>query len=146
MRARSHLEIDGPLASIVLARPETRNAMTLAMGIEIERAVGELNERGDVRAVLVRGEGKAFSAGGDLSFIEARARETPEQRRLAMLRFYRLYLSIRALDAPSIAVIQGAARGAGVCFALACDLRLGGAGATLALNFVRLGLHPGMGA
>jgi enoyl-CoA hydratase/carnithine racemase len=146
MGADVHLEIDGPVASIVLARPETRNAMTLAMGIEIERAVGALNERSDVRAVLVRGEGKAFCAGGDLGFIEARTRETPSLRRLEMLRFYRLFLSIRALSAPSIAVIHGAARGAGVCFALACDARLGGAGATLALNFVRIGLHPGMGA
>jgi len=140
------LEVDGPIASIVLSRPEARNAMTEIMGLEVTRAVAELEAKPDVRAVLVRGEGKAFSAGGDLGFLDVRAAETPEHNREAMLRFYGLFLSVRSLRVPTIAVLHGAAMGAGLCFAMACDLRLAAAGATMALNFVRLGLHPGMGA
>ena len=116
------------------------------MGLEIERAVGELNARREVRCVLLRGEGKAFCAGGDLGFIDARTHASAEENRAAMLAFYRLFLSVRRLEVPSIALLHGPARGAGVCFALACDLRLASSDVSLALNFVRLGLHPGMGA
>jgi enoyl-CoA hydratase/carnithine racemase len=140
------IDVDGPVASLVLARPDTRNALTEPMGREIERAVGDLNARSDVRAVLLRGEGKAFSAGGDLGMIEARTRESAEDNRAGMLAFYRLFLSVRAIEVPTIAVLHGAARGAGVCVALACDLRVAAVDATLGLNFVRIGLHPGMGA
>ena len=59
--------------------------------------------------------------------------------------FYSLYLSVRDLDVPSIAAINGAAIGAGFCFALACDIRIAASSARLALNFASLGLHPGMG-
>jgi enoyl-CoA hydratase len=140
------LEVEGHVAELTLARPETRNAQTEAMGVEVERAVGELNANEDVRAVLVRGEGKAFCAGGDLTFIDARTQSSADENNAAMLRFYRLFLSVRKLAVPSIALLHGAARGAGVCFALACDLRLCAADTSLALNFVRIGLHPGMGA
>ncbi len=136
----------GPVATLTLARPDARNAMTEAMGLEIARAVDVLNASDEVRVVLVRGEGVAFAAGGDFDFIEARARAPGEENRRVMGRFYRLFLSIRRLRAPSIAVLHGAAVGAGCCFALACDLRLAASGAKLGLNFVRIGLHPGMGA
>ena len=63
-----------------------------------------------------------------------------------MRKFYALFLSILQLEVPTIAVVQGSAIGAGLCLALACDLRLGSEDAQLGMNFVRLGLHPGMGA
>jgi enoyl-CoA hydratase/carnithine racemase len=140
------LSVDGPIAELSLARPEARNAMTEAMGLEITSAVQRLNAEPSVRAVIVRGEGKAFCAGGDLAFLEQRVADTAEGNRAAMLRFYGLYLCIRDLRAPTIALLQGSAMGAGLCFALACDLRVASADARMALNFVKLGLHPGMGA
>jgi enoyl-CoA hydratase len=63
-----------------------------------------------------------------------------------MRRFYGLYLSVRDLPCPSIAALNGAAIGAGLCIALACDTRIAARGAKLGLNFTRLGIHPGMGA
>ncbi|HET6151130.1 MAG TPA: enoyl-CoA hydratase/isomerase family protein [Polyangia bacterium] len=136
----------GEIGELILARPHARNAMSDTMGAEIERAVGELNVLPQLRAVLVRGEGEAFSAGGDFAMLGERARDTPAANRSAMRRFYTGFLSVRALRVPTIAVIAGPAIGAGLCLALACDLRLAAADAKLAASFVRVGLHPGMGA
>ena len=78
----------GEIAELVLLRPQARNAMTDAMGREIRRAVGELNADATARVVLVRGEGEAFSAGGDLSMLAARASLPEAENRLAMRTFY----------------------------------------------------------
>jgi enoyl-CoA hydratase/carnithine racemase len=137
---------DGEIAELVLARPAARNAMTDAMGAEIQRAVGELNARPGLRVVLVRGQGEAFSAGGDFAMLAERAEHGEPENRVAMRAFYASFLSVRALRVPTIAVIGGPAIGAGLCFALACDLRVCASSARLAASFVRLGLHPGMGA
>lgn len=140
------IERDGAVASLILARPAVRNAMNEAMGRAVARAVEALNADPAVRAVLVRGQGKAFCAGGDLSLIEERMAGDPATNFQTMRDFYDLFLTIRDLRVPSIAVVHGAAMGAGLCFAMACDVRLAAAGAPMGLNFVKLGLHPGMGA
>ena len=61
-----------------------------------------------------------------------------------MLPFYRAWLSIRELEVPTIAAINGPAIGAGLCLALACDIRYAAAGAKMGVPFVKLGIHPGM--
>jgi enoyl-CoA hydratase len=63
-----------------------------------------------------------------------------------MGRFYRMYLSVRDLAVPTIAALNGPAIGAGLCVALACDLRIAAREAKLGLNFTKLGIHPGMAA
>jgi enoyl-CoA hydratase len=136
----------GEIAELVLARPAARNAMSDAMGSEIRRAVDELNADAAARVVLVRGDGEAFSAGGDLSMLAARAKLSEAENRVAMRRFYGDFLSVRSLRVPSLAVIGGPAIGAGLCLAMACDLRIAAAGVKMAASFVRVGLHPGMGA
>ncbi|MBK7858634.1 MAG: enoyl-CoA hydratase/isomerase family protein [Archangiaceae bacterium] len=139
------VELGGEVASIVLARPLARNAMTPAMGEQVKAAVAQVNGSG-ARAVLVRGEGSVFCAGGDFDFLQARLQSSAAENHAAMRRFYDLYLSIMLLEAPSIAVLHGAAIGAGLCFAMGCDLRVAAEGTKVAVNFVKLGLHPGMGA
>lgn len=86
-------------------------------------------------------QGAPFSAGGDFDVLEQNARTDPETNRRRMLAFYRSYLSLLRLRVPSIAVLHGAAVGAGLCIAMACDFRIAADGT----NFVRVGLHPGMG-
>ena len=140
------LEVDGPIATIALARPAARNALDEPMGAALGEIVAGLAARNDIRAVIVRGDGAAFSAGGDLAFIEARLAATPEDNRRTMRAFYELYLAIRTVRVPTIAALHGSVIGAGACFALACDLRIAATDLKLAFNFVRLGLHPGMGA
>ncbi len=136
----------GEISVLTLNRPDKLNSMTESMGRLLREAVSALNARDDVRVVVLRGAGRAFSAGGDMSFIEANRRRSPEQNRVAMLEFYGMFLSVLDLRVPSVAVLQGAAVGAGLCLALACDLRLAAKEAKLGANFVRVGLHPGMGA
>jgi enoyl-CoA hydratase len=147
------LEREGPVATLTFNDPERRNAMSEAMGQAFAGRVAELREASDLRAVIVTGAGRAFSAGGDLAMIEARAAEAAaapgrarRSVREAMRGFYGLFLSVRDLPCPSIAALNGPAIGAGLCMALGCDLRIASREARLGLNFAKLGLHPGMGA
>jgi enoyl-CoA hydratase len=123
------------------------------MGEAFSAAVAELAGDASLRAVLLTGAGRAFSAGGDLTMIEARAAagaaNGPRGRaaiREGMRSFYKLFLAVRELPCPVIAAVNGAAIGAGLCVALACDVRIASSEAKLGLNFTQLGLHPGMGA
>lgn len=130
----------------MLDRPDKQNAMSVEMGEQIADAVERINKSAEVRVVLVQAEGRAFSAGGDFDVIEANAARSAEENRRGMMSFYKSYLSVLALRMPSIAVLHGAAIGAGLCLAMACDLRLAARESKLGANFVRVGLHPGMGA
>ena len=148
------VERHGAVALVVFDDPERRNAMTEAMGRALASVVERLGLDDEVRAVVLTGAGAAFSAGGDLAMLErlARAgREAPGEpqrshNRGFMRDFYRLFLSVRELPQPTIAAINGAAIGAGLAVALACDLRFAARDARLGLNFTRLGIHPGMGS
>ncbi len=140
------LVIDGTTAELVLNRPAVRNAMSPGMGRDISAAVGELNERDELRAVIVHGRGKSFSAGGDFDLLEARTKDNPDDNRRSMRAFYLSFLAIRELRVPSIAAIHGHAIGAGLCFALGCDMRIAAQATKFGLTFARVGLHPGMGA
>jgi enoyl-CoA hydratase len=147
------VEREGAVATLVLNDPARRNAMSAAMGEEFASRVAELAADADLRALILTGAGDAFAAGGDLGMIQGRAdaaRARPEGARRsvgdAMRSFYRLFLSVRDLPCPTIAALNGHAVGAGLCVALACDVRIASATARLGLNFTALGLHPGMGA
>jgi enoyl-CoA hydratase/carnithine racemase len=128
--------------------------MTEAMGRALADAVARLGADPALRAVVLAGAGAAFSAGGDLAMIEEKSRagraargEPARGRNRAFMRdFYGLFLSLRDLPCPTIAALHGAAIGAGLAVALACDLRVAARDARLGLNFVRLGIHPGMGS
>lgn len=141
-----HLSLDGPVATLTLDEPGRKNAMTPELGDALAARVKELVARPDVRAVVLLGAGGAFSGGGDLAMLE-RLRTVPsDEARRFMLSFYARYLSVLDLEVPTIAAVEGAAMGAGLCLALACDFTLVQDDAKLGLNFVQLGLHPGMGA
>jgi enoyl-CoA hydratase/carnithine racemase len=144
------VELREAVALIVFDDPGRRNAMTETMGRALMKAMGRLAADPAVRAVVLTGAGAAFSAGGDLAMIEGKSRagraepgEAARARNQAFMRdFYRLFLSVRDLPCPSIAAIQGAAIGAGLAVALACDLRVAAREAKLGLNFAK----PGMGS
>ena len=127
-----------------LNRPDKLNALTPEMGQAIRELVRRLNADASLRCLIVRGEGRSFSAGGDLSFLERNLTQDPATNRTEMVEFYTRFLSLREVDVPTIALIQGRATGAGLCLALACDMRFAASDALLSVNFVRLGLTPGM--
>jgi enoyl-CoA hydratase len=147
------LERSGDVALLTLNDPERRNAMTQAMGEAFAGRIAELAGDSSLRALILSGQGGSFSAGGDLGMIRGRADQGSAQPgrarraiRETMRSFYKLFLSVRDLPCPSIAALNGHAMGAGLCVALACDVRVAADDAKLGLNFTRLGLHPGMGA
>ncbi|GIW40649.1 MAG: enoyl-CoA hydratase [Candidatus Binatia bacterium] len=143
------LEQQGPVATLRLARPETRNSMTPEMGDEVERACRELASDTEIRVVVLTGTGSAFSSGGDLSMLAKDAGLT-DRGEMTMIdaprSFYEKFLAVRRLPVPTIAAMNGHAIGAGFCLALACDLRVAVRDAKMGMTFVKLGLHPGMGA
>lgn len=147
------VERDGPVATLTFNDPDRRNAMTQAMGEAFSATIADLRSDPDLRAVVLTGAGRSFSAGGDLEMIQGRADEGAADPlhatrgiRDAMRSFYKLFLSVRDLPCPSVAALNGAAVGAGLCVALACDVRIASREARLGLNFTLLGLHPGMAA
>lgn len=78
-----------------------------------------------MRVAILRGEGRAFSAGGDLNWLLDRHRDSRENNQRIMVAFYKRFLVLRSLHVPVIGVINGAAVGAGMCLALGgCDLRI----------------------
>jgi len=146
-------ERDGDVVTLTFNQPDRLNAMTEAMGRALVARIAPLSRDPNLRACILTGAGRAFSAGGDLGMIQGKAdagRAEPgiarREIRDAMRSFYKLFLSVRDLPCPTIAAIGGPAIGAGFCVALACDLRIVAEDARLGLNFTKLALHPGMAA
>ncbi len=150
--AYEHIRVDrdGGIITITLNRPETRNSMTPAMGEELVRAVDEIKGDAGARVCVVTGSGKSFSSGGDLAML---ARDTglktdgdAPSMQGSPRDFYRRYLAVRDIPVPTIAAINGHAIGAGLCFALGCDMRIAADDARMGMTFTKLAIHPGMGA
>jgi enoyl-CoA hydratase len=137
---------DNGVVWLTLNDPPTRNAMGEEMAEQWKEAIDRIRQDSDSRVLVISGAGSAFSAGGNLEMLFNKTKIEPETNRELMELFYHQFLSIRDLQIPTIAAINGHAVGAGLCVALACDLRCVRAGAKLGLNFVNIGLHPGMGA
>src|SRR3954451_3030575 len=143
-----HLRVERPsdgVALVTLDNPDLRNAMSDEMTSSWVAAIAELGADRELRAVVVTGSGSAFCSGGNTSWIASEPEATVDQLRARMLPFYRAWLSIRALEVPTIAAVHGAAIGAGLWLALAGALRYAAAGAKLGVPFVKLGMHAGMG-
>ncbi len=143
----AHLRLERPSEGVVvltLDNPEMRNAMSEEMTDSWVRAVDQLAADRSVRVVVVTGEGSAFCSGGNTSWIASEPDATVDHLRTRMIAFYRAWLSIRRLEVPTIAAVNGHAIGAGLCLALACDIRYAASGAKLGLPFNKLGMHAGM--
>jgi enoyl-CoA hydratase len=143
----THLRLERPadgVAVLTLDNPDQRNAMSDAMTASWVEAVDELAADRSLRVVVVTGEGSAFCSGGNTSWIASEPDASVDHLRTRMIAFYRAWLSIRRLEVPTIAAINGPAIGAGLCLALACDLRYAAAGAKMGVPFVKLGMHAGM--
>jgi enoyl-CoA hydratase len=144
-----HLRLERPadgVALLTLDNPDLRNAMSDEMTASWVTAIDELAADRTVRVVVVTGAGSAFCSGGNTSWIASEPDASVDHLRTRMIAFYRAWLSVRRLEVPTIAAVNGAAIGAGLCLALACDLRYAARGAKLGAPFVKLGMHPGMAA
>jgi enoyl-CoA hydratase len=134
------------VVTLTLNRPDQRNALDQATADAFAAALRIVREDPGARALILCGAGPAFCAGGDLALLQELARSEPAESRRRMGRFYRAFLGLIDLEIPSVAAIHGHAMGAGLALTFACDLRVVAREARVGLNFLRLGLSPGMGS
>ncbi len=124
-------------------RPKVLNALNIRTFHEMNRLFDQLEEKKDILALIITGEGRAFVAGADLSeCVDAGIEENREYAALAQ----RTFLRIEALPFPVIAAVNGFALGGGCELSLACDIRIAGEKAKFGLPEVGLGVIPCFGA
>jgi enoyl-CoA hydratase len=137
------LEVKGSIAIITNNNPDKRNAFDDEMDARLFDILTELKSRPEVRAVIWRGEGKAWSSGRDVSVIGTNA--TPMSHHELMSRGHRGILQVLDLDAPIIVAIHGWAIGGSFQRALLCDIRIAAEGARFMLPEVGHGVIPDTG-
>ena len=137
------------LATIELNRPEALNAWNAELGDELNAAVRSVADDDAVRAVLVRGAGRAFSSGADLrdpSGGHTAPDGAPDLQRILTEVYHPIILGLRRLPKPVVAAVNGPAVGIGLSLALACDLVVAAESAYFLLAFVNIGLVPDGGS
>ncbi len=140
------LERRDGIAVVTLRAPERRNALSPAMAEAMVEACETIDGDPGIGAVVVRGEGPYFCAGGDRATLAAAGEDpaAPAAYR-DMGTIYSAFARVGTLEPPTIAAIRGGALGAGLNLALATDLRVVAADAKLLSGFLPIGLHPGGG-
>ncbi|MFZ9582215.1 MAG: enoyl-CoA hydratase-related protein [Crocinitomicaceae bacterium] len=138
-----HLEINEGIARITLNRPEVYNSFNRSMALQLQEALADVATNALVRAVVLTGSGKAFSAGQDLG--EAVAPDGPGLERILKEHYNPIIRSIVALEKPVIALVNGVAAGAGANIALACDIVIAHEQASFIQAFSKIGLIPDSG-
>ncbi|WP_086826411.1 enoyl-CoA hydratase [Allokutzneria sp. NRRL B-24872] len=138
MGAEVILERRGAVAVVTVSDPERRNALTLDLSQALADTVAACEADSGVGALVVTGAAPAFCAGADLT-------QLGESREEGLRRIYRGFLAVANCSLPTVAAVNGAAVGAGLNLALACDVRVAGPKARFDARFLNLGIHPGGG-
>ncbi len=134
------------VATITLNRPEVMNALGGVMREEIFARLQQAEQDPAVRCVIITGAGNAFCAGGDIAnMVELQAKNDASVIKQRMTLGGKVVQLIRQMPKPVIAAVNGAAAGAGMNLALACDMRYGSDRARFAQSFVKIGLVPDWG-
>jgi 2-(1,2-epoxy-1,2-dihydrophenyl)acetyl-CoA isomerase len=139
------LEKSGGIANVVLNRKEKLNAFDGTMHDELYAALDEAAEDEDVRCIVLRGEGRGFSAGADLTQIVREADGDPDLGEYLRNTYSRLVKRMVGIEKPIVAALHGPVYGAGVGIALACDLRVAAENTKFSVAFIKIGLMPDAG-
>lgn len=142
MSERVQAVLEGGILTGTLERPEKRNAIDTAMIDALLALLGRADLDAAVRVVAIRGAGRDFCAGMDLQELLASADKTLEQNRQAALHFGEIFLRMRRLPKPVVAVVQGRALAGGCGLATGCDLVLAAESARFGYPEVQRGFVP----
>lgn len=135
-------EIKGQAAFITLNRPEAFNALNLAVCKELMHAANRCDESPDIRAVVLTGAGKAFSAGGDLKFFAGLGAQLSAVLKEMTAYFHAAVSRLARMDKPLITAVNGLAAGAGMSFAIIGDIIYAAEGASFTAAYTAAGLSP----
>jgi methylglutaconyl-CoA hydratase len=132
------------IAQVWLNRPDLRNAMNDVMFVELYDAIGAAIADDSVRVILLAGRGKAFCAGGDLTWMKTARNMSPEEARKDSVKLAMVLRLIYESPKPVVARVQGSAFAGGMGLVSACDIAIASTDAKFCLSEVKLGLIPAM--
>ena len=136
--------LEGQVLTLTLDRPDKRNALSSALVESLHAALERAELDAGVRAVAVRGAGSDFCAGADLEELLASADRALDENERDALRLGELFIRMRALPKPVVAIVQGRALAGGAGLALACDLVVAADDAQIGFPEIRRGFVPAM--
>lgn len=140
------LEVADGVATLTLARPDRLNSFTVQMHGEVHEALNTVRANKSVRCMVLTGAGRGFCAGQDLNDRAVAPGSAAVDLGESIDRYYRpLVLTLRAIEMPTIAAVNGVAAGAGANIALACDLVFAARSASFIQSFSKIGLVPDCG-
>jgi methylglutaconyl-CoA hydratase len=132
----------GTVAWVWMNRPEVHNAFDETLIAELAQVLDQLNEDATVRAIVLAGRGKSFSAGADLNWMRRQGTASAEENLADARRLAALFKTLAACKKPTIARVHGAAMGGGMGLAAACHICLASTQASFATSEVKLGIIP----
>ncbi len=133
---------EGPVLVLSMNNPETRNALSPELYDSLNSALEEAAEDDSVRAIVLTGESGHFCAGGNLRALATRHLETPLQRKGNLAQLNATVRALRYCPKPVVAAVEGAAAGAGVSLAVACDMVVAARDSRFSVTYVKIGLTP----
>ena len=140
------LTIDNGIATLVLNRPQARNALDVPLLDALPPLLARLADDDSVRVVVITGAGtQAFCAGGDISGMDHGAAFDSSTLAARIARWAQASRLLHTMPKPTVAVLNGVAAGAGMALALACDLRIGIPAARFVTAFARIGMSGDFG-
>lgn len=142
METTIQIEQKNGVAWVWMNRPDHHNAFDATLVAELDAAFLALNRDDDVRAVVLAGRGKSFSAGADLNWMREQGKASIEQNRDDARKLGEMLYRLHQMDKPVVARVQGAAIGGGFGLAAACTICIASETAVFATSEVRLGLAP----
>jgi methylglutaconyl-CoA hydratase len=136
------IELNGPVATIWMNRPDLHNAFDEILIAELTAACVALDDDADVRVVVLAGHGKSFSAGADLNWMRRAANNGLDDNLNDARALAHMLRTLAEINKPTIARVQGAALGGGMGLAAACDVAVASTKAVFATSEVRFGIIP----
>ena len=136
------IELNGPVATIWMNRPDLHNAFDETLIAELTAACIALDDDADIRVVVLAGRGKSFSAGADLNWMKRAANNGVDDNLNDARALATMLRTLAEMKKPTIARIQGAALGGGMGLASACDIAIASTRAVFATSEVKFGIIP----